>query len=110
VETVGDCYVAVTGLPEPRKDHAVLMCRFAYECLQVMNDLTKKLEVTLGPDTGDLSYVEVASILGSSHIRLCDINKLSFLRFIQDSNWPAQRSSNGRCLTRGTVKVPVVWR
>ena len=22
VETVGDCYVAVTGLPEPRKDHA----------------------------------------------------------------------------------------
>jgi len=25
VETVGDCYVAVTGLPNPRKDHAVAM-------------------------------------------------------------------------------------
>jgi class 3 adenylate cyclase len=28
VETVGDSYVAVTGLPYPQKDHAVLMARF----------------------------------------------------------------------------------
>jgi class 3 adenylate cyclase len=33
VETIGDCYVAVTGLPEARKDHAVVMARFANECL-----------------------------------------------------------------------------
>jgi class 3 adenylate cyclase len=33
VETVGDCYVAVTGLPEARKDHAVVMARFANESL-----------------------------------------------------------------------------
>jgi class 3 adenylate cyclase len=33
VETVGDCYVAVAGLPEARKDHAIVMCRFAQECL-----------------------------------------------------------------------------
>lgn len=55
VETVGDCYVAVAGLPEARKDHAVVMARFARDCLHRMNDLTKKLELTLGPDTGDLS-------------------------------------------------------
>jgi class 3 adenylate cyclase len=54
VETVGDCYVAVTGLPDPRKDHAVAMCRFASDCVQKMNVLTKKLEVILGPDTTDL--------------------------------------------------------
>ena len=55
VETIGDCYVAVCGLPEPRKDHAIGMARFARDCMTKMNDLTKKLEVTLGPDTADLS-------------------------------------------------------
>jgi class 3 adenylate cyclase len=54
VETVGDCYVAVTGLPDPRKDHAVAMCRFASDCVQKMDALTRKLEVILGPDTTDL--------------------------------------------------------
>jgi class 3 adenylate cyclase len=32
---VGDCYVAVTGLPEPRKDHAIVMAKFARDCLKV---------------------------------------------------------------------------
>lgn len=27
VETVGDCYVAACGLPEPHRDHAVAMAR-----------------------------------------------------------------------------------
>ncbi|CAB9502419.1 Receptor-type guanylate cyclase gcy [Seminavis robusta] len=55
VETVGDCYVAVCGLPERRKDHAVVMARFATDCLYRMHKLVKALEVSLGPDTGDLS-------------------------------------------------------
>jgi hypothetical protein len=55
VETVGDCYVAVTGLPDARKDHAVAMARFARDCMHRMHALTRKLEVTLGPDTADLS-------------------------------------------------------
>ena len=46
--------VAVTGLPEPRKDHAVVMARFARDCLKRMGPLVKRLEVQLGPDTGDL--------------------------------------------------------
>ncbi|CAB9501720.1 Receptor-type guanylate cyclase gcy [Seminavis robusta] len=54
VETVGDCYVAVCGLPYPRKDHAVGMAKFGRDILQRMNTLTKELEVLLGPDTGDL--------------------------------------------------------
>ena len=55
VETVGDCYVAVTGLPEPRADHAPAMCKFARDCLDKFNELVKDLEVKLGPDTGDLA-------------------------------------------------------
>ena len=55
VETIGDCYVAATGLPEPREDHAVAMARFAHDCRHKMNSVVKKLEVLLGPDTADLS-------------------------------------------------------
>jgi class 3 adenylate cyclase len=55
VETVGDCYVAVVGLPDPRKDHALVMARFARQCLYQLSILLKKLEVSLGPDTADLA-------------------------------------------------------
>jgi class 3 adenylate cyclase len=55
VETVGDCYVAVAGLPEPRKDHAVVMARFAKDVLIRMSSLTKKLGASLGPDCEELS-------------------------------------------------------
>ena len=48
VETVGDCYVAAAGLPEPRKDHAVAMVRFARDCITMMRGLAKDLETTLG--------------------------------------------------------------
>lgn len=54
VETIGDSYVAVCGLPEPREDHATVMARFARDCRIKMNELTRKLETSLGPDTGDL--------------------------------------------------------
>jgi class 3 adenylate cyclase len=56
VETVGDCYVAVCGLPLPRKDHAVVMARFARDCTKKANKITRKLEVLLGPDTADLAF------------------------------------------------------
>jgi class 3 adenylate cyclase len=29
VETVGDCYVAVAGLPDPVDDHAIYIAKFA---------------------------------------------------------------------------------
>jgi class 3 adenylate cyclase len=54
VEVVGDCYVAVTGLPDPRPDHAVVMVKFANDCLNKMHEVTRQLEVELGPDTTEL--------------------------------------------------------
>jgi hypothetical protein len=54
VETIGDSYVAVTGLPNPREDHAVVMVKFARDCRQQFNELCSILESSLGPETGDL--------------------------------------------------------
>jgi class 3 adenylate cyclase len=56
VETVGDSYVAVCGLPVPRKYHAVVMARFARDCTNKANEITRKLEATLGPDTAELAF------------------------------------------------------
>jgi hypothetical protein len=49
VETIGDCYVAVVGLPTPRKHHAVVMARFARDCREQMIRITTELASTLGP-------------------------------------------------------------
>jgi hypothetical protein len=46
--------VAVAGLPNPRKDHATTMARFARQCIEEHMLTAKRLELTLGPDTADL--------------------------------------------------------
>jgi class 3 adenylate cyclase len=47
--------VAVVGLPDPRKDHAVAMARFAIDCMNKFQLILPKLEIVLGPDTADLA-------------------------------------------------------
>ncbi|KAG7363704.1 adenylate/guanylate cyclase [Nitzschia inconspicua] len=54
VETIGDSYVAVCGLPNHRDGHATVMVQFASSCLKAMSRVTRELEVFLGPSTGDL--------------------------------------------------------
>lgn len=46
--------MAVCGLPTERADHAVVMARFARECLLQMHDQLEFLETSLGPDTASL--------------------------------------------------------
>jgi Adenylate and Guanylate cyclase catalytic domain len=67
VETIGDCYVAVVGLPTPRKHHAVVMARFARDCRDKMAKITEELASTLGP----VSSITVLKLFGHrqcSHI------------------------------------------
>lgn len=54
VETVGDCYVAAMGVPDANKDHAIIMARFARECMHKFHEVVHGLELTLGPDTSEL--------------------------------------------------------
>jgi class 3 adenylate cyclase len=56
VETIGDCYVAVCGVPQAQKAHAVIMARFARDIHSKMQTLVEELEVALGPDTADLAF------------------------------------------------------
>lgn len=55
LEKIGDCYVAVTGLPKEQPRHALIMVRFARDCLIKMNKLTRQLQGILGDDTANLA-------------------------------------------------------
>lgn len=52
IETVGDCYVAACGLPDPRPDHAVVSARFAKACLKKFNKVIKDLVETMDDKSG----------------------------------------------------------
>jgi class 3 adenylate cyclase len=55
VETIGDCYMAVCGVPKPDPEHAVHMARFAVSALKKFYQIiANDLQLTLGPDTVDL--------------------------------------------------------
>jgi class 3 adenylate cyclase len=47
--------VAVCGLPESNKFHALKMAKFASICIDEMTIITKRLELLLGPGTADLA-------------------------------------------------------
>lgn len=49
-----DSYVAVCGLPQERKDHAVVMAKFAMRCNIAAQAILRKLEIVLGPGTAGL--------------------------------------------------------
>jgi len=55
LQTIGDCYVAATGLPKVQENHAIIMVKFARDCLYALQQVTSTdLADRLGPDTRDL--------------------------------------------------------
>ena len=44
----------VSGVPEPRDDHAVVMARFAKSCMERFHPLIRRLAIELGPETANL--------------------------------------------------------
>ena len=42
------------GLPDPRQDHALVMAKFAMDCLVALDEVTERLALELGSDTNSL--------------------------------------------------------
>ena len=43
LSTVGDCYIATTGVPYPREDHAILLAQFSRRCRRKANEVLQRL-------------------------------------------------------------------
>jgi adenylate cyclase len=65
IKTIGDAYMVVGGLPEPRADHAIAMAQFATEMrseLQRINDvLDESIDIRIGINSGPV----VAGVIGT---------------------------------------------
>ena len=49
--------VAAAGIPNRRREHALVMAKFARDCMYQMWKLSKEFKVTLGPETGKSCFI-----------------------------------------------------
>ena len=69
IKTIGDAYMAVSGLPEPREDHAESAAKMAMEMVEVVKEFAglgggSHLQVRIGLHTGEV----VAGIIGKKNL------------------------------------------
>lgn len=64
IKTIGDAYMAVAGLPEPRDDHAAAIAEMALGMLDVFRDLTEARGLALQVRIGVHSGPVVAGVIG----------------------------------------------
>ena len=64
IKTIGDCYMAVGGIPEPRPDHAERVASAALDMLPALSNLGTRLELPLSVRIGLHSGDVVAGVIG----------------------------------------------
>ena len=96
IETVGDCYVAVTGLPEAQSSHAINMAKFAQDCVDAMGSLVADQLMTMfgGNDTARLA-IRVGMHSGSVTAGVLRGEKSRFQMFGDTVNVAARMESTG---------------
>ncbi|GFR10002.1 guanylate cyclase soluble subunit beta-1 [Trichonephila clavata] len=71
VETIGDKYMAVSGLPEPCESHAKCIARLALDFMDLSMEVTNEegdpLEITIGIHSGEV----VTGVIGKRMPRYC---------------------------------------
>lgn len=64
IKTIGDAYMVVGGLPQPREDHAIAIANMALEMRRIIYDLGEDLQFPLDIRIGFHSGAVVAGIIG----------------------------------------------
>lgn len=64
IKTIGDCYMAVGGIPEPRDDHAERVAGAALDMLPALSNLGTRLDLPLSVRIGLHSGDVVAGVIG----------------------------------------------
>jgi guanylate cyclase len=57
IKTIGDCYMVAAGVPEPRDDHALALCRFALRMQELVASRTfsgHQLRFRIGINSGPI--------------------------------------------------------
>jgi len=60
IKTIGDAYMAVSGIPEEKSDHANPIALMALEMLQIVQKIHKNLHIRVGIHSGEV----VAGVIG----------------------------------------------
>jgi class 3 adenylate cyclase len=87
--------VAVAGLPDPQEGFAVIMTKFASDCLFKMGQLTTELAHVMGADTADLA-LRVGLRSGSVTGGVLRGQKSRFQLFGDTMNTASHMESNGK--------------